>query len=304
MKIVASGLSGFIGGELKKALSDRHELVCLKRKGPLKRQSGYREVLWDPQASGEWVKEIDGADAVINLSGEPIAGKRWTATQKKELILSRLTTTRALVEVIGKAATKPRVLLNASAIGYYGDRGTEPLEEASKPGAGFLPDLCKEWERQASKAEAYGVRVVLLRTGIVLGRGGGALAKMLPSFRLGLGGPLGSGRQVMSWIHLEDVVGTILFALENTAVRGPVNLTAPEPVSMSEFARQLGKALRRPAVLPAPTFVLKALLGEMSELLLTGQKVLPQALLSAGYRFRYPALEPALKDLAAPAKRS
>ena len=304
MKVIISGASGFIGTELKRALTGRHELVCLKRKKPLRQQSGYREILWDPQTAGDWMKEMDGADAVINLSGEPIAGKRWTAARKKELILSRLTTTRALVEAIGKAGAKPRVLLNASAIGWYGDRGAEPLEESSKPGAGFLPDLCKEWERQASKADAYGVRVVLLRTGIVLGRGGGALAKMLPPFRLGLGGPLGSGRQVMSWIHLEDEVGAIVFALENPAVKGPVNLTAPEPVSMSEFALGLGKALHRPAVLPAPAFVLKALLGEMSELLLTGQKVLPQALLSAGYRFRYPALEPALKDLTAPIKHT
>ncbi len=300
MKIVASGLSGFIGSELKKALSGRHQLVCLKRKGPLAEGGGYREALWDPSVPGEWVREIDGADAVINLSGEPIAGKRWSAKQKKELIVSRLATTRAMVEAIARAATKPKVLLNASAIGYYGAHGNEPLEEYSEPGSGFLPDLCKEWERQAQKAEALGLRVVYLRTGIVLGPGGGALSKMIPPFRMGIGGPLGSGKQVMSWIHIEDEVGAILFALENSSLRGPVNLTAPEPATMAEFAKALGKALRRPAIFPVPAFILKTLLGEMSEILLSGQRVLPQALLGAGYRFKHPSLESALTHLMRP----
>lgn len=297
MKIVATGFSGMIGTELAKKLSKKYELVRLVRKISHVSSLPGGEAVWTPADVSDWAKEIDGAHAVINLSGESIAGKRWTPTQKKELISSRLTTTKALVEAIAKAKKKPKVFLSASAIGIYGPRDAAPLSESVDPGSGFLADLCKEWERQALKAQSPETRVVLLRTGIVLGRRGGALAKMLPPFRMGLGGPLGSGQQIMSWIHLQDEVDAIVYALENESIAGPVNLTAPNSVSMKGFAKSLGKALHRPALFPVPAFVLKLLLGEMSEMLLTGQNVKPTKLLDQGYRFRYPDLDGALEDL-------
>ncbi len=293
MKIVASGMSGFIGRPLLERLKNKHEVVCLKRRGPAK--AG--EVLWDPAVRGEWMRLVDGADAVLNLSGEPIAGKRWTKAQKKELITSRLNTVRALADAMSAAQQKPKVFVSASAIGFYGDRGNEPVTEASAPGSGFLPDVCREWERQALKAESLGIRTVLLRTGVVLGRNGGALAKMLPPFKMGIGGPLGNGRQVLSWIHMDDELSAIEYALENPSLRGPVNLTSPEPATMSEFARALGKALKRPALFAVPAPVLKILLGEMSEMLLTGQRVMPEALQKSGFKFRFQGLGKALEDL-------
>ncbi len=284
MKIVASGMSGFIGKPLSVKLAQKHELIFLKR-------------LSSAPAPGNWANAVDGADAVINLSGEPIAGKRWTKAQKKELITSRLNTTRALVEAIGKAKNKPHVFINASAIGFYGDRGSLPLQENASAGIGFLPDVCKEWERQAFKAESFGVRTILLRTGVVLGKNGGAMAKMLPPFQLGLGGPLGNGKQYMSWIHLEDEVSAIVHVLENTQIRGPVNLTAPNAVTMGQFAKTLGKVLKRPALFSVPAPVLKILLGEMATMLLEGQNVEPKVLLDSGFHFKFPNLESALNDL-------
>ncbi|HTL70865.1 MAG TPA: TIGR01777 family oxidoreductase [Candidatus Eisenbacteria bacterium] len=280
MKIAGAGTSGLIGSSLTARLVSRHTFVRLRR-----------------PVSPEWDAAIDGADAVINLAGENIAGRRWTPAQKMELIQSRLKTTRAVVDAIERARVKPRILLNASATGFYGPRGDEPLGEESPKGAGFLADLCAEWERQARRAESMGVRTVLLRTGVVLAKEGGALAKMLPAFRLGLGGPLGSGRQYFSWIHLDDEVAAIEFALENDSVRGPVNLTAPNPVTNEEFTRALARALGRPAAFRAPAKALQILLGEMSELLLTGQNVRPGALQRQGFRFRYETVQPALVDL-------
>ena len=282
MKIVASGMSGFIGRPLQEALKQKHELVILRRDA----------------SQEERDRQTDGADAVINLSGEPIAGGRWTKARKKELITSRLQTTRAWAKAIGKARVRPKVFINASATGYYGPRDDAPVDESAPAGMGFLADLCKEWERQAMKAESLDSRVVLLRTGIVLGRQGGALGKMLLPFKMGLGGPLGSGKQMMSWIHLDDEVSAIRHVLETPSIRGPVNLTAPNPVRMSEFAKCLGKALRRPALIPVPAFALRILLGEMSGLLLTGQNVIPGALCHSGFQFKFSRLEPALLDLA------
>ena len=296
MKIVAAGIGGFIGKPLEKRLAEKYEVVRLVRGAS---SASGKSLTWQPPVLGEWAKEINGADAVLNLSGEPISGKRWTKAQKKELITSRLNATRSLVDAIGAAKNKPKVFVSASAIGFYGPHGDEPLTEAAPAGSGFLADVCREWERQALKAEAYGVRTVLLRTGVVLGKGGGALAKMLPPFRMGLGGPLGNGRQYLSWIHLQDEIDAILFALENPSLRGPVNLTAPNPASMAEFAKAIGGALRRPAVFPVPAPVLKILLGEMSEMLLTGQNVLPEALLKNGFHFRFPGIGAALGDLLA-----
>jgi uncharacterized protein (TIGR01777 family) len=232
------------------------------------------------------------ADAVINLAGAPVA-QRWTARHKQRIRDSRVETTQRLVKSMRRAAA-PRVLVSASAIGYYGAHGDETLSETDPPGAGWLAGVCQEWEAAAWQARSLDVRVILLRIGIVLGKGGGALAKMLPPFRLGLGGPLGDGCQWMSWIHQEDVIGLMEWSLGNTAVSGPVNATALEPVTMRQFARALGRTLHRPAVAQVPGPVLQLLLGEMAQVLLTGQRVIPQAALAAGYRFRFPELAGAL----------
>ncbi len=299
MKIVVCGMSGLIGRPLTTALLQKHELVVLRRKlAPAKSAYSGREVLWNPPyLSDNWTKEINGASAVINLSGEPIAGKHWTADQKKELRNSRIHTTRAILAAIAQARVKPKILINASAIGFYGPRDSTPVDETTGGGSGFLAELCREWETEALKAKEMGVRTALLRTGIVLAKEGGALAKILPIFKLGAGGPLGSGKQFMSWIHIEDEVGAVVKILEDPSIEGPVNLTAPQPVTMAQFALALGKAVKRPARLPVPGFVLKLLLGEMSEMLLTGQNVYPKKLTKAGFKFKYPSLEPALMEL-------
>lgn len=282
-RVAGTGLTGLVGSRLVRELSDRYDVVKLPR--------------WDQTRSGEWDLAIDGALAVVNLSGAGIAAGRWTPARKKELISSRLVTTRAVVESIGRAKVKPKVFLSASAVGYYGPRGAEPVDEEAPAGLGFLSDLCREWERQARKAEAFGVRVVLLRTGVVLDPAGGALAKMLPPFRIGLGGPLGDGKQAFPWIHASDETGAIAHALETTSLRGAVNLAAPSTATMDDFSRALARTLGRPAVFRVPGTVLKALLGEMADMLLTGQNARPAKLLGHGYRFRHPDLEPALRDL-------
>ncbi len=297
MKIVAAGASGLIGGPLLARLARTHEVVSVSRRYSQDAPRMFRQVLWDAASSGEWEKEIDGADVVINLAGEPIAGRRWTARQKILLRKSRLDSTRAVVAAIQRVKKRPSVYLNASAIGFYGDRGDQALDESSPRGSGFLSEMCMEWEDEAKKAEVLGVRTVFLRTGIVLSPKGGALAKMLPPFRWGIGGALGSGRQFMSWIHLEDELSAILEVLTNPSIRGAVNLTAPEPVDMKTFAKTLGKTTHRPAMFPVPTFALRLLLGEMADMLLGGQRVIPKKLGDAGFRFKYPSLGPALQSL-------
>lgn len=300
MKIVLAGGTGFIGKALRESLTERdHEVVILTRQVSRENDAGIRTRFrhWNPPEGGTWEKELDGAGAVINLSGEPIVGKRWSVAQKKRILESRTQTAGALVRAFEKARVKPGVFINASAIGYYGERGDETVTEETRQGNGFLAETCKTWEAEVLKAEGLGLRVIRLRIGIVLEKGGGALAKMLPPFQLGLGGPLGSGLQWMSWIHLKDLVGLIHFLLEKKETRGAFNATAPNPVTMKEFARTLGRVLRRPAFFPVPTFVLKILLGESADLLLTGQRVLPKHALEAGYRFQFPELEPALKEI-------
>lgn len=279
-KIAAAGVSGLIGKPLIQRLSQKYEVVRLRR-----------------EAMDAWPEEVEGAWAVINLCGEPIAGKRWTLAQKQKLRDSRIQTTRALVDAIARVSEKPKVFINASAIGYYGPRGDETLDETADPGVGFLAELCRDWEKEARRAVALGVRTAWVRTGIVLSREGGALTKMLPPFQLFLGGPLGSGRQVLSWIHIQDEISAIEFILGNPVVQGAINLTAPNPVTMKEFAQALGRVLRRLSCLPVPALVLKALLGEMSDVLLTGQNALPNKLLNHGFRFRFPRVEDALRDL-------
>ena len=298
MRLVIAGGTGFIGSALSARLSELgHSLTLLTRSASAAVNAPNKKLLsWDCRAPGAWEQAIDGSDGVINLAGEPIA-KRWTTRHKEKIASSRIASTRALVAAIGKAKEKPKFLINASAVGYYGPHGNETLSEEAGAGSDFLSRVCVAWEREAGKAEDYGLRVVRLRTGIVLGRGGGALAKMVPPFKLFLGGPLGDGNQPMSWIHLEDEIGLILFLLEHPEVRGAINATAPNPVTMSEFCKTLGDVLNRPSWAPVPAFALRLVLGEMADILLTGQRVLPVAAQRLGYAFKYPTLLEALRSL-------
>jgi uncharacterized protein (TIGR01777 family) len=257
------------------------------------------DVAWNP-ATGQLGGAGVGADAVVNLAGASIAGGRWTKARKQLLRTSRIDTTRALVGALAKMNVRPRVLVSASAIGIYGDRGDERLTEESKPGTDFLAGLARDWEAEALKAEALGIRVVAARFGIILAKHGGALAKMLLPFKLGVGGSLGSGKQWMSWITLEDVVGAVRFAIENGSVRGTVNVVAPQPVQNAEFTQALAKALRRPGLFPAPALVLRLALGEMADaLLLSSQRVSIEKLQQLGYQFRFPELPSALRAVLA-----
>jgi len=300
MKIVITGATGMIGSLLVERLATRFDtaLVLLSRKPAQEFPVANRQWLaWQPGASGEWQRAIDGADAVINLAGEPIAGKRWSPRQKLILRSSRIEATQSLVEAIGKSKVKPKTLISASAVGYYGPHGDERLNEDSKPGDDFLSRLCVDWESEAKKAESFGVRVSVLRTGIVLAKGAGALQKMVPPFKLFAGGPLGSGLQWMPWIHLDDEVGLIEFLLDRADARGPFNGTAPNPVTMAEFSQALGRALNRPSWASVPPSVLALMLGEMADMLLTGQRAIPDAALKLGYQFKYPHLADALSAL-------
>jgi len=293
MRLLVAGGTGFIGEPLCRALTRQgHELIVLTRHP--ERQASRSGVTWLSWEAAAWRERLGETDGVINLAGEPIATTRWSARQKQRIRDSRLRTTRALVDAIAAAARRPSVLINASAVGYYGARGEEPLVESDPFGAGFLAELCAAWEAEAARAEDAGVRVVRLRIGIVLGPDGGALAKMVPPFRACVGGPLGSGRQWMSWIHRADVIGLIGWALTEPRARGAVNATAPASATMQAFCRELGRALHRPSWAPVPAALLRLLLGEMAQMLLTGQRVLPAVPLHLGYAFRYPELAPAL----------
>lgn len=299
MKIVVAGGTGFIGSALCARLLDLgHSLTLLTRRTSLPPDSLHKRWLsWEVGSQGPWEESVDGADGVINLAGEPIAARRWTEKQKEAIRSSRIDTTRSLVKAIAKAKEKPKFLLNSSAIGYYGPHGNETLTEESGPGNDFLARVCVDWEEEAKKAEPYGLRVIRLRTGIVLGKGGGALAKMVPPFKLFLGGPLGTGEQLMSWIQLEDEIGLIQFLLENPSAHGAINATATQPVTMKEFCKTLGDVLNRPSWAPVPSFALLLLLGEMADMLLTGQRVLPAQAQRLGYVFKYPTLLEALQGL-------
>lgn len=300
MRIVVTGATGMIGSLLVERLANRFDtsLVLLSRRPAQEIHLPNKQWLtWRPGASGEWEGAIDGADAVINLAGEPIAGKRWSVRQKQLLRSSRIEATQSIVEAIGKAKVKPKALISASAVGYYGPHGDERLNEDSKPGDDFLSRLCVDWENEAKKAESLGVRVSLLRTGIVLAKGAGALKKMVPPFKFFAGGPLGSGQQWMPWIHIDDEVGLIEFLLDRTDARGPFNGTAPNPVTMAAFSQELGRALNRPSWASVPPSVLALMLGEMADMLLTGQRATPDAALKLGFQFKYPYLADALSAL-------
>ena len=297
MKILVAGSTGLVGTALVHALARDGHTVCRLVRPESSVGSGTKDgfdVAWNP-ATGELGGAGVGPDAVVNLAGASIAGGRWTAQRKTLLRSSRIDSTRALVNALARMNVRPSVLVSASAIGIYGDRGDETLTEESKPGEDFLADVAQEWEAEAVKAEALGIRVVLARFGIILAREGGALPKMLFPFKLGVGGRLGSGKQWMSWVTLDDVVGILRLAIEKSSLRGAINVVSPQPLQNSEFTKLLAKALHRPAFFPAPAFALRLALGEMADaLLLSSQRVLPSSLEKAGYRFFHPELTSAL----------
>lgn len=297
MQLVLTGGSGFIGSQLCiRLLEAGHSLVLLTHGAPRSANIlGRRWIHWAPDSLGQWASVVDGADGIINLAGEPIAGRKWTSRQQLRLKNSRLDATRALVKACALAKRRPRFLINASAVGYYGARDDAPLTEDAAPGTDFLASLCSAWEAEASAGEALGLRVVRLRTGVVIGPGGGALEKMVPPFKWFVGGHLGSGQQWMSWIHLEDEVNLILHLIASDSVSGPVNATAPDPVRNKEFSKTLAAVLRRPCLFPVPGFALRLGLGQMAEMLLTGQRVIPAVAQQSGFQFRYPELKQALE---------
>jgi uncharacterized protein (TIGR01777 family) len=294
MRILVTGASGLVGSALVPYLTTGgHEVVRLVRNG--RKRAG--TLTWDPTAGKLDRAALEGFDAVVHLAGESITG-RWTTDRKARIHDSRVDGTHLLVEALSALQRPPKVLVAASAIGFYGHRGRDVVAEDSAPGAGFLADVCREWEAEAQVAAAHGLRVVTLRLGIVLSAAGGALAAMLTPFKLGAGGPVGSGNQFMSWIALDDVLDAILFSLTTATLSGPVNAVAPTPVPNREFVQTLARVLGRPAVLPLPAFAVRLLFGEMGEeLLLSGARVEPERLKTAGFVFRYPELEPALRHL-------
>jgi uncharacterized protein (TIGR01777 family) len=294
--VVISGAGGLIGSALSASLrSDGHNVLRLRRGGITEDN----EVGWDPEAGRIDAPALESVDAIVHLAGEGIGERRWTDEQKQRIRDSRLRGTSVLAAAAASRELKPKVFISASAIGYYGDRGDEVLTEVSTPGDDFLARLCQEWEAETKPVADAGVRTVILRTGIVLAKHGGALQRMLLPFKLGLGGKQGSGKQWMSWISLDDAIGAIRAAIEDTRLRGPLNLAAPNPVTNQEFAHTLGRVLHRPTVLPTPLFPLKLRYGaELVEtLLLVSQRVQPVALEANGFSFRYPVLEPALEAM-------
>lgn len=290
MHVLISGASGLVGTALAKSLRARGDRVrVLVRRAP---RDG-DEARWDPASGTIDAGALEGIDAVVHLAGEGVAARRWNAAHKRAVLESRETGTRTIAEAIARAATKPRVLVSASAVGFYGDTGALRVTEASPAGEGFLVDVCKVWEAATKPAEDVGVRVVHARLGIVMAREGGAFEKMVLPFKLGLGGRVGDGTQGFSWVALDDVVGGIVWCLDHAALRGPVNLVSPNPVSNEAFTRALGRALHRPTVIPVPAFALKlAAGGEMAhEMFLGGSFVVPEKLAGAGYRFAYERVE-------------
>jgi uncharacterized protein (TIGR01777 family) len=293
MRVLVTGGTGLVGKPACDALRAAGHSVTIVSREPGRVPA--RAVGWDGLRG-----VMPETDAIVNLAGDPIAGGRWTEARKAEIRRSRIEGTRALVDAIAASDSRPTVLVSASAIGYYGDRGDEPLDETARPGTGFLARVCVEWEAEARRAEVLGLRVVLPRIGIVLAPDGGAVSAMLLPFRAGLGGSLGSGRQWMSWVHRDDVVGIIREAVAKDAYAGPVNATSPHPVTNKDFTRALGRALHRPTILPIPSFGLRLLVGEMASMLLGGQRVLPGVAQRLGYEWRQPELPAALETCIGP----
>ncbi len=295
-KVLLSGASGMVGTALRAALVERGDsVVQLVRR----ETAGSNELRWQPTAAMPVpAAALEGFDAVIHLSGANLAARRWTAEYRREIVASRVESTRALGAMLARLQQVPRAFLAASAIGFYGDRGDRAVDESSAPGVGFLAEMCRAWEDATGPAEAAGMRVTHLRFGVALAPHDGALAKMLPLFRLGLGGRLGSGKQWMSWIALGDLVAAVLFVLDSNGLPGAVNLTSPQPVTNEEFTRALARVLHRPAMLPAPAFALRIALGPMAdEALMLSTRVAPARLLKEGFRFAHPEIEGALREM-------
>jgi uncharacterized protein (TIGR01777 family) len=307
MKAVIAGGSGFLGTALAWAWAEEgHDVRILTRGIPAGQaqhepgtgKPGITRVGWRPDGTGATVgQELERADALINLAGESIGDGRWTPARKQALRDSRIRTTRSLADALAATHEPPHTFINASAVGYYGEHGGETLSEDAAPGDDFLSRLCVDWESEALRAVRPGIRVVPLRTGIVLEKSGGALAKMVTPFRCFVGGPLGSGRQYMSWIHRLDWIEVVRFIVETKTIDGPVNATAPNPVTNAYFSHALGHALHRPALMHAPGFALRMVLGEFAESVLTGQRAIPSRAMALGYHFRYPEIEIAFRGI-------
>jgi uncharacterized protein len=293
VRIAVTGSSGFVGRSLTRALEQRGDEVLAVRRGG-------GGLSWDPMRGFDPPDGLSGVDALVHLAGENI-GQRWTPARKRAIRDSRITGTRTVVEALRAANPRPAVFVSASGVGIYGARGDERVDEEAAPGDDFVAHVCRDWESEALRAAQIDIRTVVLRFGPVLGHGGGPLARMLPVFRMGLGGRLGNGRQWMSWIHIDDLVRAIAFCLDERTVSGIYNATAPEPVTNRDFARALSQTLGRPAALPAPAFAVRAAFGEMAEIVLTGQRAVPDKLEAAGFRFRHRAITEALEDLLGPA---
>lgn len=299
MKVAITGATGFVGRRLVEQLQTKGHQPLILTRNPTAAKRAFPNVeivAYTPTESGAWQSAIAGCDAVVNLAGEPIAETRWTPKHKQEILNSRQVGTRKIVEAIAQAEPKPTVLINASAIGYYGMSETASFDETSPSSNDFLAQVCQAWEAEAQKVKDAGVRLVILRFGIVLGDGG-ALAKMIPPFQLFAGGPIGTGRQWFSWIHRDDLVNLILESLTQPNFEGVFNATAPNPVRMSEFCQVLGETLNRPSWLPVPSFVLEAMLGEGAQVVLEGQQVLPKRTISQGFSYQYPTVKQALSQI-------
>lgn len=294
MKILITGASGLIGRELRKSLEKKgHELLLAGRRSPEKPN----QIKWTAEEGFSEPERLEGLDAVIHLAGESISGIRWTEEKKKAIRDSRVNGTRSVVDTLAKLDTKPKVFISGSAIGIYGNRGDEIMTESEPPGDNFLADVCKAWEAESLRAERLGIRTVLLRTGIVLSKEGGALGTMLTPFKLGVGGVVGSGKQWMSWISLADEIAVINFVLENESVSGPINLVSPNPVTNEEFTKTLGEIIHRPTILPLPKFAVKMVFGEMGDaLLLDSTRAVPKRLQDLGYQFEFTDLRSALTE--------
>jgi uncharacterized protein (TIGR01777 family) len=311
MRIFVTGGTGLVGSRLIRRLRERQDEIVLLSRRPAAAQEQLgaegQVVEGDPMQPGPWMDALHQCDAVIHLAGENIFHHRWNKEFKDLLFDSRVKSTEHVVQALARsprtAAGAAKILVNASAIGYYGPHGDEELTEDSPPGHDFLAHVCVDWEQAARAAQVHGIRVAMVRIGVVLDKAGGALAKLLTPFKFGAGGPIGwtpwSGNQVMSWIHHADLVGIFLLALDQAAATGPINGTAPQPVTNREFGRALGRALHRPALVPTPPLALRVMLGEVASVIATGQRVLPKQALALGYRYRFPSIDAALADILA-----
>ncbi len=302
LRVTVTGATGLIGPALLAALRELGAEVTVLTRDPARARARLGEVAaarWQLLEEAAPAAALAGRDAIVHLAGEPVA-QRWSAAAKRAIRDSRVRGTANLIDGLGRAEPRPRVLISSSAIGYYGPHGEEPLDEDAAPGNDFLAQVCVDWEAESQRAAGLGIRTAQVRTGVVLDSRGGALAKMLPPFRLGVGGPVAGGRQYISWIHTDDVIGMMLAAVEDERWSGPVNATAPEPVSNRDFAKTLGRVLGRPSLLPVPGLALRLLYGEMAEIVTTGARVMPAKALVLGYQFRHLRLEQALRSAIAP----